>query len=113
MLNDREQRVLDQMERSYGVDAAEPVRSGATSRRPRPRAGRRPLPVAVAACAGPICALLLAAGAVDAALALAAAVALGWLLWRYWPELSDEWAGGASSTTEDEMADGPPPGSVR
>jgi Protein of unknown function (DUF3040) len=90
VLSDREQRVLDELERCYlaGPAAARP--SAAPSRPRRRRSGRQPLTLVVIASSGPLCLFLLLSGAAVGAAAIAAATALGWLLWRYWPELAEE-----------------------
>jgi hypothetical protein len=86
MLSDREQRILDEIERSYADVGAAPR----GKRPPAPRRlwlGERPwvwLAVGFVAVAG---AFLIIAGAGSGGLALAVAGALGWLLRHYWPWL--------------------------
>jgi hypothetical protein len=84
VLSDREQRLLDELERCYLAGPAP------RSRPRRSRSGRQPLTLVVIACSGPLCLFLLLSGAAVGAAAIAAATALGWLLWRYWPELAEE-----------------------
>lgn len=90
MLSDHEQRVLDELERQVAAEAHGPGPSGPPSRR-TPH-GPRSTPRSFVVVAGGICALLVIVGVATAALALAAATALGWSLWRYWPELRDDGA---------------------
>ena len=88
MLSSSEQRIWDDIERFYAAEAEEPVLPGPQpARRGRPGTrGGDDLPAAVVAGAwGAI--LLVLFGAVDVGLAIGAATALGWLLWRSWPSL--------------------------
>jgi hypothetical protein len=89
VLSDREQRVLDELERCYLAGRAVEGPPTARSRPRRSRSGRQPLTVGAIASAGPLCLFLLVSGAAVAAAAIAVAAALGWLLWRYWPQLDE------------------------
>ncbi len=87
MLSRDEQRIWDDIERFYAVEADEPVLPGPhpALRRRRDR-GVDDLPAAVVAGAwGAI--LLILFGALVAGFAVGAATALGWWVWRYWPLL--------------------------
>jgi hypothetical protein len=109
VLSDREQRVLDELERSYDLDAP-----GSSARFSRPRSGRSPVTVVVLASAVPPCLFLLLTGAASGALALATAAALGWALWRFWPELGSGFSATTSSAPEkDETTGGFPRGPHR
>ena len=81
MLSSQEERVWDEIQRYWSDEAEEP-------RRPR-RSSRveAELPIAVAVGARVVIVLLLF-GAAPAALAVAAATALGWVLWRHRPQPS-------------------------
>jgi hypothetical protein len=83
VLSDREQRALEELERSYATEASEPVRSGHATRRPPRRSNRPPgfRVVVVLACAS---VALVFASVPEAALALALATAIGWSFWRLW-----------------------------
>jgi hypothetical protein len=78
VLSDHEQRALDELERSFATEAREPAPPG--GRRLARTAG--PPGVRTTAVLGGVSVLLLFAGVAVAALALAAATALGWLFWR-------------------------------
>jgi hypothetical protein len=88
VLSDDEQRVWDDIERSWAENAHEPPaadRSADIRRTPRPRKlDDAPLRVILSFWAAIFLALF---GAHAAGLALAAAAALGLALWRYWPLL--------------------------
>ncbi|HZB18524.1 MAG TPA: DUF3040 domain-containing protein [Blastococcus sp.] len=75
MLSDREQRALEELERSFELESRETASSRRSSRPP----GLRSL--AVLGCPAVV---LLFLGAVVAALALASAAGIGWLSWRLW-----------------------------
>jgi hypothetical protein len=75
VLSDHEQRALEELERSFGLESRETAASTPSSRPP----GRRSL--AVLECPAVV---LLFLGAVVAALALASAAGIGWLSWRLW-----------------------------
>jgi Protein of unknown function (DUF3040) len=92
VLSDHERRVLDELERSLAGDVAapeDPGGPGTAHRSPRRWSGRSPADRALEAV-GCSAGLLLVAGAAVAALAIAAAGALSWSLWRYWPVLRDD-----------------------
>ena len=101
MLSDRERQVLDELERSYDLDRP---------RSPARRSWRSPVTAGTVAWAAPLCLFLLLSGAATGALALAAAVALGWSLWRFWVELGRGFSVAAASATEDGETTG---GSLR
>ena len=83
-----EQRIWDDIERFHAAEAAEPVLPGPHPARRRDGRGVDDPPVAVVA--GTWCAIpLILFGAVVIGLAIGAATALGWLLWRSWPSLRD------------------------
>jgi hypothetical protein len=89
MLSERERRALEEIERAFRAEVREPVR---TPPGPVPRsrtAGEHPVTRALTCVAGGISVLLLVVGVPSAAVAVAAASALLWLLWRYREALSD------------------------
>jgi hypothetical protein len=90
VLSDHEQRVWDEIERELTAEGRGPGGAEGAGRRHRRRDGHHPAVRAVLVAVGSIAVLLLISGAVSAALALAAATALGWLLWRCWPQLRDD-----------------------
>jgi hypothetical protein len=75
VLSDHEQRVLEELERGFGLEARETAASRPSSRPP----GLRSL--AVLECPAVVLLLL---GATVAAFALALAAGIGWLSWRLW-----------------------------
>jgi hypothetical protein len=80
VLDDHERRALEEIERYFAAEAREPDRADqATSRSTRPPGFR------VVATLGSVSLVLLVAGAPVAALAWAAATAIGWSFWRLWP----------------------------
>jgi hypothetical protein len=83
VLSDHEQRALEELERSYALDAPEPVTSGAGPTRAVGRTGRPP-GLLVGSVLGCVSVALLISGVAAAALALATATAIGWLFWRVW-----------------------------
>ena len=88
MLSSHEQRIWDDIERFYAAEAEEPVLPAPhpARRRRHDTHGVDDLPAAVVAGLwGAI--LLVLFGAVVVGLAIGAATALGWLLWRCWPSL--------------------------
>lgn len=94
MLSRQEQRIWDDVQRFWAAEVDEPPPAaprapGHTRPSRRNRAFRDPadLPVAVVAGAW-ITIILIIFGAPAAGLALAVATALGWALWRSWPQLS-------------------------
>jgi hypothetical protein len=74
VLSEHEQRMLEELERRFATEAREPDRPGAARRDYSPPGG-------AAALLGGVCLLLLLVGVPVAALAIALATALGWLLW--------------------------------
>jgi hypothetical protein len=100
VLSDHEQKVWDDIERFYAVEAEEPAGAGPQPPGPRKRDSRElnDIPAAVAA-GGYITFMLILFGAPVAGLAVGTATALGWLLWRYWPQLSTEDAASALPVT--------------
>lgn len=107
MLSDHERRVLDEIERQLAVEDHESGRPGPALRQRPGRDGHQPVARAVLIIVGWLAVFLLIAGAAVAALALAVATALGWLLWRYWPELSDDGATTLSPQARQGPARGP------
>ncbi|MGY1643022.1 DUF3040 domain-containing protein [Geodermatophilus sp. SYSU D00703] len=87
MLSDHEQRVWDDVERFWAVDAEEPPRSTLRPRR-RARRNRADPPALVVAAVGAAI-LLVLFGAPTAGLAVGVATAVGWWVWRYWPRLGE------------------------
>jgi hypothetical protein len=86
VLSDHEQQVWDDVERFWAEEAEEPPRPALLPRR-RPLGDPADLPTLVVAGAwGAI--LLVLFGALAAGLAVGAAAALGWALWRCRPHLS-------------------------
>jgi hypothetical protein len=82
VLSEHEQRVWDDVERFWAEEAEEPPR-------PAPLSPRDPADLPALVVAGAWGAILLVLfGALAAGLAVGAATALGWALWRYWPHLS-------------------------
>ncbi|MGY1661182.1 DUF3040 domain-containing protein [Geodermatophilus sp. SYSU D00705] len=91
MLSSHEQRIWDDIERCYAAEAEEPVLPGVRSTRRRRLEGRGLDDLPAVLVAGTWSALLLVIfGAMVTALAIGAATAVGWLLWRYWPLLRSE-----------------------
>jgi hypothetical protein len=106
VLNDHERRVLDELERQFTVEAR-----GSCGPRPLRRQCRRrdrhgSTVRAVVVVVGWLAVFLLIAGATIAALALAAAAVLGWLVWRYWPQLRDDGAAAVPPQTDEEPTSG-------
>ncbi|WP_448624351.1 hypothetical protein [Geodermatophilus sp. URMC 64] len=101
MLSDQEQRAWKEIERSYAAEAGERDGTGGQpwTRRSRGGDGVRALAI------GGVCIAIMfvLVGAPVAGLGIGAAAALGWLLWRYWPEL-----GRACTTTCLPMVGGLP-----
>jgi hypothetical protein len=88
VLTSREERVWEDIQRSWSEEAAEPprVRPSPTKRASRAQAD---LPAAIGVGIRLVI-LLLLFGAAQAALAVAVATAIGWALWHHWPHLSGE-----------------------
>ncbi|MFW3172822.1 hypothetical protein [Geodermatophilus sp. CPCC 206100] len=104
MLSEPEQRMWNDVERCCAAEAEEPDLAGH-------RGGGRSvddLPAAVVAGAWAAIFLVLF-GVVDGGLVVAAATALGWLLWRLWPRLrgQDVAAAGPPGEAVDERAQHP------
>ena len=90
MLSEREQRALEEIERSLTAGADEPSVPGPPSRpRRRRRTAEHPVVRALTAVGGAAALLLLVLGVPEAAGAVATATVLVWWLWRYWPQLGD------------------------
>ena len=89
MLSDHEQRALEELERSYATDGAEPVRSGRPTRR-SPRRSNRPPGFRVVVVLTCVSVALVFASVPAAALALALATAIGWSLWLLWSHRTDD-----------------------
>jgi hypothetical protein len=79
VLNDHEQRALEELERCYATEASEPVRSDPTRR--MPRRSNRPPGFRVVVVLGCVSVALVFASVPVAALALALATAIGWSFW--------------------------------
>ncbi|MGY1639036.1 hypothetical protein ACI78V_20515 [Geodermatophilus sp. SYSU D00742] len=103
MLSSHEQRIWDDIERFYAAEAPEPVLPGRHAASWHRRVGRGvdDLPAAVVGGAWAMV-LLVVFGAVVAGLAVGAATALGWLLWRSRPLLR---RGDPTSAGPDDRAD--------
>ena len=88
MLSADEQQAWEDIQRYYDAETEEPVRIVPlrTSQRRRPGRGLDDLPAAVVAGVW-ITIVLVLLGAAVAGLAVAAATALGWAMWRWWPDL--------------------------
>ena len=100
MLNDDEQRALEELERCFVTEAQEALPSGRTTRRSSRRSNRPPglRVVLVLAC---VSVALIFASVPTAGLALALATAIGWLFWRLWSHRGNDgsmsappWIGG-------------------
>jgi hypothetical protein len=91
VLSSHEQRIWDDIQRCYAAEAEEPVLPGLRSALRRRRADRAvdDLPATVVAGAWSAILLVLLGGLV-VGLAVGAATALGWALWRCWPLLRDQ-----------------------
>lgn len=89
VLSDHEQRALEELERWYVTEAQAPVRSGRATKRSSHRSNRPPgaRVVLVLAC---VSVALVFAGVPTAGLALALAIAIGWLFWRVWAHRADD-----------------------
>jgi len=92
VLSSQEQQVWDDVQRFWEWEAEEPSRL-ALSRAGWASDNEADLPVAVSAGIW-ITVTLVLFGAMVAGLAVAAATALGWALWRYWPQLEPQGARG-------------------
>ena len=88
MLDDHERRAWDAIARELSDEG--PGRTEVAPPPRRRRHGRRRVGRAILVLVGGALFLLLVSGAASAALALATAGALGWLLWRWWPLLRDD-----------------------
>jgi hypothetical protein len=88
VLNDHEQRTWEEIERSFPMDAEEPARAALQPGTRRRSSGRavEDLPAPVVAGVW-IAILVILLGAPLAGLAVGAATAAGWLVWRSWPVL--------------------------
>ncbi|MGK5111380.1 MULTISPECIES: DUF3040 domain-containing protein [unclassified Geodermatophilus] len=86
MLSSHEQQIWDDIERLYAAEAEEPDPPGRHPAQRHRRDARDLDDLPVAAVAGArIAVVLILLGVVAGGLAVGAATALGWLLWRYWP----------------------------
>jgi hypothetical protein len=104
VLNEQEQRIWDDVQRFWAEEVEEPPRAAPPAPSHRNRASRDPadLPAAVVAGAW-ITVMLVLFGAAVAGLAVGVATALGWALWRSWPQSS---ARGAPRTVPNGGEDG-------
>jgi hypothetical protein len=85
VLSSHEQQIWDDIERLYAAEAEEPALPSSRPTQQR-RDSRDPDDLPMAAVAGArIAVVLILLGVVAGGLAVGAATALGWLLWRYWP----------------------------
>jgi hypothetical protein len=91
VLSDREQRVLEELERRFDAEGRGPDASRWSGRR-----ASRPPGARVVAVLGCVSIALLLTGVAAAAVALATATAIGWLFWRAWTLRADGGAGVAS-----------------
>jgi hypothetical protein len=93
VLNRQEQRIWDDVQRFWTAEVEEPARAAPPTPSHSTRASRDPadLPTAVVAGAW-ITIMLVLFGAPAAGLAVSVATALGWVLWRSWPQLSRQGA---------------------
>jgi hypothetical protein len=89
VLNDHEQRVLEDLERCYVLPAEEPVRPGRAIGRSPGRSNPPPGPRVILACAS-VALVLVSIFAPTAGLALTLATAIGWLFWRVWSHREDD-----------------------
>jgi hypothetical protein len=89
VLSDHEQRALEELERRYAAEAAEPVRSRRATTRP-PRRSNRPPGFRVVLLLGCASVALVFASVPAAALALTLATAIGWSFWRLWSHRTDD-----------------------
>jgi hypothetical protein len=89
VLSRQEQRIWDDVQRFWAAEVEEPPRAALPAPSHGKRASRDPadLPAAVVAGAW-ITVMLVLFGAPAAGLAVGVATALGWALWRSWPQLS-------------------------
>ena len=96
MLSREEQQVWEDIQRFYDDEVEEPARGGGhrTWQRRRAAPGLEEMPAAAVAGVW-ITIFLVIFGAAGAGLAVGAATALGWLLWRWWEQLD-----GAGSAPE-------------
>lgn len=88
MLSDREQRVLEELERCFALEQPGPAPSGRTWRR---RVRRRWSPLGSVLAMGLLCAsvALMGAGVPVAGLSLALATGMCWWFWRVWVHRAD------------------------
>ena len=108
MLSADEQQAWEDIERYYDAEAEEPVRIVRlrTSQPERPGPGLDDLPAAVVAGVW-ITIILVLSGAAMAGLAVAAVTALGWVMWRWWPDLGSDPDPSPLPDREGEGADEP------
>ena len=107
MLSDQEQRVWNDVQRFWAVTTEEPASAGraAVCTRKRLQRGQGDIPVWAVGGAW-IAILLVLFGAAVAGLALGAVTGLGWALWRYWPELTGQYAPAPTLSVTGEMPAG-------
>ncbi|MGY1643223.1 hypothetical protein ACI782_19120 [Geodermatophilus sp. SYSU D00703] len=120
MLSAEEQRVWDDVQRFWTEEIEEPPRATPSARSRRERPSREPADPPVAVVVGArITIVLILLGVLAPGLAIGVATALGWALWRVWPQLSGRGApgtppdGGADGTSRrpaDQPGHGRPPG---
>jgi hypothetical protein len=90
VLGDHEQRIWDDIGRFYAEEAEEPVRAALPTTQRRRGSREQGEAPAVVVAGGWIAVVSIVFGALAAGVAIGIATALGWLLWRCWPYLSDE-----------------------
>jgi hypothetical protein len=88
VLSDSEQRALEELERSYAAGPSDAVPSGHPPR-PGPGGISSSPGLLVLTALGCVSVALLLTGVPAAALAIAAATAMGWLFWRLWVHRAD------------------------
>jgi hypothetical protein len=104
VLSGHEQRVWDEITRFWVEDAQEPPRPWLRAMHRRRRRPRSPADLPAVVLVGALASVaLLFLGTPVAGLAVGAATVLGWALWHYWPELSEQ-GGLISSSPGEEVA---------
>ena len=91
MFSRQEQRVWDDVQRFWAAEVEEPSRAAPPAPSHRRRASHDPADLPAAVVAGAWITIMLVLFAAPAAgLAVGVATALGWVLWRSWPQLSKQ-----------------------
>jgi len=108
VLSRQEQRIWDDVQRFWAEEVEEPPRAARPAPSHRKRASRDLADLPAAVVAGTwITIMLVLFGAAAAGLAVGVATALGWALWRSWPQLSRQ---GAPKTLPNEGKERTPRG---